>query len=220
MATPVVDTQATMELSPLQKLATKYPPALVQEVKKLADEENTKNFARLAEEVRAENKEQIDKALIEFKEKMTPPTPEQLQKLLTQELLEFKIIIKGRGKDEKEERHFVIQELPQKIEKKLLRLAKDRLVPIATEISSLTMNLLEGDAAKKLIDLMNAFEPVLDVLCSMAATILNPYGDLEDVDEQWVQDHLTTQRIATIVVAQFECNRLRDFLLLASKSFR
>jgi hypothetical protein len=214
MATPV------MELSPLQKLARDYPPELVQKVKDIVDEDNKLQMTQLATTIREENKKTIDDAIAELKSNMKPPSPEDIQKLLEQELLEFTMKIPLVGDEKETHRTFVIRELPQVIEKKLLRVAKTRLVPLATEISSLTMNLLEGDAAQKIVDLMNAFEPVLDAMADMVVTILDPYEKNKEIDVEWVQNHMTTQKIATVVIAQFECNRLRDFLSLASKGFR
>lgn len=211
-AAPVV---AEMGLSPFQQLVKDYPPDLVQKVRDILEQEKKKDLDILAATLREENTKAIDAAIKDIREKMAPPKPEDIQKLLDQEILEFNIDLPGKNGSEK--KTFVIRELPQKVEKKIIKVAKTKLVPIAQELSSLTMNLLEGDAAKKIIDLMNAFEPVLDVVTEVCAIVLNPYGDEKDIDVDWVQEHLSTQKIGTIVMAQFECNRLRDFFLLLSR---
>jgi hypothetical protein len=204
---------APMELSTLQKLGQEHPPELVQKIHDILEKKKDEELKELAEKIREENKKTIDLAIKELQEKMEPPKQEDIQRLLDQELIEFTLNVPGKNGDK---RKFVIRELPQKIEKKIVRLAKEKLVPIATDLTGLTMNLLEGNAAQKLENLMNALEPALDVLTDICAVVLDPYGE-EKIDKDWVQDNLTTKMIGTVVVAQFEANRLRDFFLLLSR---
>jgi hypothetical protein len=202
----VVVPQQEMGPSPLQELVKDYPADLVQKVHNILEAENKKQMDDLSVAVREENKKAIDAAMEEIQKKLKPPTQEEIQKLLNQELMEFTVTVGGT-----EKRKFTIVELPQAVEKKMVRVIRDRLVPIATEISALTMNLLQGDAADKLVKLMSTFEPALGVMTDLCVIVLNPYGDDKEVTLEWVEKNLTSQRILSIVVAQFECNRMRDF---------
>jgi hypothetical protein len=89
---------------------------------------------------------------------------------------------------------------------------------MASELGALTLNLLEGDAAKKVVQLMNAFEPALDVMIGICAICLNPFEDKDGVDEYWVRTNLGATRIAKIVTVQLEVNKMRDFFSLLFRS--
>jgi hypothetical protein len=113
---------------------------------------------------------------------------------------------------------FTIVELPHSVEKKILKRIKTILVPFASDLSAISMELLEGDAAKKIVQLMNTFEPVLDAMVALCTICLNPFDEEEDIDEAWVATHLSSTRIVKIVTAQLEVNRWRDFFSLLFRS--
>jgi len=170
---------------------------------------------KISAQIRQENEKVVKDAIERYRKELAPPTEEDMQKLLTQEYVEFKVDVKTKdAKGETVIKNFVISELSQKVEKKIYKKIKDILIPFSTELTALSMNLMEGDAAKKIVQVMNTFEPVLDVMSGIAAIALNPYGEDEDVTEDWVMGHLSSTRIAKIVMAQIEANRMRDFFSL------
>jgi hypothetical protein len=164
------------------------------------------------------NQKVVTEAIEKFRKEMAPPSEEDVQKLLSQEYSEYKVEVRIRaGKGEaqtNQTRTFTIQELPQKVEKKIYRKIKEVLVPVAQDLAALSMDLLKGDAATKIVHLMNTFEPVLDVMVGIATICLNPYGEEEGVTEDWVATNLSATRIVKIVTAQVECNKMRDFFSL------
>lgn len=188
-----------------EELEVEYGTRLETQVKEISaklQENNQKVMAEAVEKIRKE---------------MAPPSSNDVQKLLEQEYEEFTVEVLGRGKKTKT---FTLRELPQKVEKKIYKKIKDTLVPFSTEIASISMNLLEGDGAKKIVSIMNTFDPVLDVMVGIATICLNPYGEDEEVTEEWVAENLSSTRIVKVVTAQIECNRMRDFFSLLFRGSR
>ncbi len=176
-----------------------------------------KQMQEYGEKLQEQNKKVIDEAINDLRKKMEPPNPEDLQKLLDQEYLSFKIKVASSRDGKEAERQFVIRELPQLVEKKFYAKIKDRLVPLASDIAALTLNLLEGDAARKVVAALNSFEPFIDLSAELVAIVLDPYEE-EKITVEWVRANLSTTRIVAILNAQIECNRMRDFFSLLSRS--
>lgn len=179
-------------------LQVEYDTRLHQEIKTIS--------LRMQEE----NQKIVSEAVERIRKEMQPPSEKDIQKLLDQEYLEYTIEIPFKN----EKRKFVIRELPHAVEKKIYKKVTDMLVPLASEIASLSINLLEGDATTKVTKLMVTFQPLLDVMVGVCAVILNPFGDDEDVDEEWVRDNVSSTRIVKIITAQIDCNKMRDFFSL------
>lgn len=205
----------------MSAIGTVVDETLRQEIRKEVETEYADKFKADVAEFRAtletQNKDAIEKTIAEFRAKMEPPKPEEIQKLLEQEYVEFTVHTPGKTKSA-EKRKFVIRELPQEIEKKFYSKLKEKLLPLATEIEGMKINLEGADAFKRVLSLLNAFEPMLDVMAYTASLALNPYGDEEGINEKWIQKNLSSTRILQIVNAQIECNRMRDFFSLLSRS--
>jgi hypothetical protein len=173
-----------------------------------------KEIQEISAKMQVENKKVVEAAIERFRKEMAPPSTEDLQKMLEQEYVEFKIEVRtGKGTDAKV-KHFVISELPIAVEKKIFRTVKKILIPFASDLSAISMNLLEGDAAKKIVQLMNTFEPMLDVMVSVCTICLNPNEEDEEVTDEWVLKYVSATRIVKIVSAQMEANKMRDFFSL------
>ncbi len=198
----MADTQTavlSLEEKLRETLEAEYAAKLQAQVNEIA--------ARMTEE----NKKAVNDALEKMRKDMQPPAAGDMQKMLDQEYLEFKIEIQVGTETEK--RTFVIRELPQSIEKKMFKQIRTTLLPFASELAAMSMNLMEGDASKKIIQLINTFEPILDVMTELCAISLDPFGD-DSIDAEWVREHLSSNRIAQIVTVQAQANRLRDFFSL------
>ena len=180
---------------------------------KLEEEYNTRlqtEVDSISKRMTEENQKILNNAIEKFRKEMTPPSEQDIQKLLEQEYLEFTVAVKVG----KEKKSFTIRELPIEVEKKIYKKVKTILVPFASELSAMSMNLLEGDAAKKVVQLMNTFEPMLDVMVSVCTICLNPFEEDEEITEEWVRKNLGSTRIVKIVTAQVEANKMRDFFSL------
>jgi len=195
-----VDTPEVAETALRETLQKEYDTRLEEQVKEVTQ--------KLTEQ----NKQMLEETIEKIRKEMAPPSTEDVQKLLEQEYVEFEIDIKVHGK--KESRKFVIRELPNKIEKKIYKRIKDIMVPFSSELAALSMNMLEGDVAKKIVQIMDTFEPMLDTVVGVCTICLNPFGEEEDVTEDWVRENLSSTRIIKIVTAQMQCNKMRDFFSL------
>lgn len=167
----------------------------------------------ISKKMQEENVKIVNEAIERFKKEIAPPSEQDVQKLLEQEYVEFKFEVKTKGKDSKTF-NFTICELPIAVEKKIYKRVKQILIPVAQDLSALSLNLLEGDAAKKVVQLMNTFDPMLDLMISVCAIVLNPYEEEEEIDEEWVRKNLSATRLVKIVSAQMEANKMRDFFSL------
>jgi len=199
-----VQTEPELEQQIRTKLEEEYNSRLQEEIQKTSN--------RLIEE----NKKLVNETIERLRKEMAPPSEQDLQKLLDQEYLEFTIELPVKGR----KRKFTLKELPIAVEKKMFRKIKDILVPFSSELAALTVNMLEGDAGKKMVQLMNAFEPVLDVMIALCAICLNPYEEEEDITEEWVREHIGVTRMVKIVTVQLEVNKMRDFFSLLFHSTR
>lgn len=180
-------------------------------------------FKELSERLKAENSTALDAAIKQIREEMTPPKETDIQKLLDQEYLTFAVKIPCPyldGTTGTRLRLFTLVELPQSVERKILRQLKQKLIPITQELSALTVNLLSGDASEKIKALMESVEPVMDAMICVTTIILNPYGKEPGIDEDWVQENVSIDRILRIISAQMQCNRVRDFFSLVAQASR
>lgn len=171
-------------------------------------------IAEISQKMTQENQKIVSEAIERFRKEMVPPGEQDIKKLVEQEYMEVEFEIEAGKKKGGAKRKFTIRELPQAVEKRMFKKVKDRLVPFASELAGISMNLMDGDVAKKLVQVMNTFEPALDVMTSICTLCLNPFGDEEDIDEEWVANHLSSTRIVKIVTAQAQCQKLRDFTSL------
>lgn len=211
-------------------MSTAAAPAVMAEAQ-AQEELFQKKFQKAVEEIHdklaAKNDIELKKVIDDFHKSQQPPSKEEVQTLLDQEYLEFRVQVGVKGADTK--RTFVIHELPQAVEKKFYSRMKEVIVNLASEIESIKMkqaaseegkniiDLSEPDTFKKILSMMNAFGPVLDVVTYAATLSLNPYGEDKEITEDWVRDNLGSTRILMIVKAQAECNRMRDFFSLVSR---
>lgn len=203
-AVMAVEQQDATETALRETLQKEYDNRLASQVKEFTD--------KLSEQ----NQKALEQTIEKIRKEMTPPTADDVQKLLEQEYVEFEIDVSQRGKSEK--RKFVIRELPNAVEKKIYKRIKQILVPFSAELAALSMNLMEGDAAKKIVQMMDAFEPMLEAMVSICTICLNPFGEEEDITEEWVANNLSSTRILKIVTAQLQANKMRDFFSLLFQS--
>lgn len=166
----------------------------------------------VTEKLTEQNKVMLDETIEKIKKELAPPSTEDVQKLLEQEYIEFTLEVTDRKS--KDKKKFVIRELPNAVEKKMYKKIKQILVPFSSDLAALSMNLMEGDAAKKIVNMMDTFEPMLEAIVSVCTICLDPFGEEEDVNEEWVRQNLSSTRIVKIVTAQMQCNKMRDFFSL------
>lgn len=162
-------------------------------------EEELGKFQKEAEIVLKAELEKIRKA-------NTPPTPEEMQALLSQEYIEFKV----RIRDSSREREFVIRELPLNVEIKVLKQIQNTLSSRLREIST-----MQWDPGSTMIERIEAILGVvpgaMETLADCVAICLDPFGQ-EKIDGTWVQTNMGMPRIMAVVRAQIHVGRYRDFV--------
>ncbi len=174
-----------------------------------------KKLDQQVQDLIASNKTMIQGELDKLRKANEPLKPEELEKLVNQEYLEFKIELpKNRGRAARE---FVIQELPVKVEKKLVTALKKSLGSIIKDMSSLNWT-TEMSNLEKINELIDMVPGALETCAECASICLNPYGEEKDINNEWVLDNLTTGKILAVLQLQSEANRWRDFLSLVSRA--
>jgi hypothetical protein len=191
------------------------------EVRAEYDAKFVRDITSYQQRLKLENDAALKEVIDEFKKSQTPPTQEEIGKLLSQEYLTFDVEIPWESETLTEKiRKFTIRELPQSVEKKFYKLFKDQIVPRASEIGALSFEMTEGDVGKKIVSLLEIFDPGFDLMADACVMILNPRGKETAINREWVQDNLGSYRQWNIINAQIQINRLRDFFSQISRSSR
>jgi hypothetical protein len=169
----------------------------------------TDRMDKFTKELTERNETVVNEELEKIRALSKPMTPEDIQVLLSQEYMEFKVQLPGVPDGGTKE--FCITELPQSVERKFYNVMRTKVVPLIPIITAVTNKLFEGDALENIKDVVETIEPLMEVMCELAALCLNPRGELAWVTVDWVRDHLSTARMYQVLRAQLEANRLRDF---------
>lgn len=176
-------------------------------------------LARTTDDLRAQQTIAIKTAVEMWQkkeaEKMAPLSPEAIQQMLDKEYVEFKLKLPKDGKPVA----FTLRELPLFYEKKFFKIAKTTLADAVAELGGASFKLTDDDVFGQIVGLMDVFEPVFDVMCACCVICLNHDGELKWLDDEWVGKNLTSYRIMSIIQAQTELNKLRDFFSVLFQGF-
>ena len=194
--------------------AQKIMPAIVAQANRTATAAHAKAIEREVTELKASNERMINTEIEKFRAQNKPLEPADITKLLSQEYAEFAVTVKDRRPD-KDPRVFMIRELPQAVEKKIMAIIQKTLVPHLKEFSSVEWT-SAATVAEKMQRVIDVVPGALDTLSQVAQIALDPYGE-ESVTVEWVQNNLSSFRIAAIVEAQLLTSKVRDFFLAASR---
>lgn len=205
----------------LDKIKAQVQEELEPKLRAQLEEQNNIDIAKFKDEYRKINEESFKKFVLEWEEeerkKRKPLTPDELQKLLSKEYTKFSLEIEdSQGKIIP----FTLRELPQSIEREFYKIAKETLSLLTTEYSGLDLKTADGDVLEKMLGLMNMFDPVQDVFVKCVVLCLNPKKKIDYLTEDWVKDNLTNYRMITILLAQAEVNKMRDFFSILFQGFQ
>ncbi len=195
--------------------------AIEQKVREELQKEFDERFAKEIEDARkgleAANTKLIQETLEKYRKKLEPPDEKEIEKLLTQEYITFKVSIPGVAGAAP--REFTLYELPMEVERKLFAKVKEQLVPKLEDLAGFMGDgaLEGGDLLKKIKVGIETMDPTMGLLADACATCLDPYGKDSEINGAWVQKHMSSYRIWNVVIAQIQVNRLRDFF---SQAFR
>lgn len=176
--------------------------------------EYAEKLAKKSHELDEENNRIIGRAIEEWNanQKNKQLTPEQLEKLLSQEYVTFPVkVMCTDDSGEMKERTFTLVELPQAVEKKFYKMFKDKVKPHIARLAELVREVEGGKMDGKIETILELFDPAFDMLAAATAIVLNPYGKQKDVDEKWCAENLSSIRMWNIISAQEQINKLRSF---------
>lgn len=156
-------------------------------------------------------KTENQKALDEFYKANKPLEPQEIEKLLSEEYLEFKVKLATNGNNQE----FVIRELTQAAEMRFLKYLQKELVPHLKTIAAIewTPGASVSENLQRLIEFVPDIASMASELC---ATCLDP-NQKHNITAQWVQENLSTRRVITVIQAQIQAGRYRDFFSLGSR---
>lgn len=197
-----------------RKVAAKILPIVAGKANATAEARKAKDLEKLQLELTAQNKKLITEYLEDLKKQNTPPTIDELEKLVNQEYIEFTVKIRERS-GQGGEKIFTIRELPQAVELKLFKSVQRAIVPHLKQLSQLEFS---GEGmADKLQVVIDAVPELIDTLAENAALCLDPYN-AGGITKEWVQANLSSYRVMSIIEAQVTAGRFRDFFSAASRS--
>ena len=156
--------------------------------------------------------EEVKKLFEKWQSEQKPPSLEEIKTLLEQEYAEVTIKIPVYDdNDERKTETFIIRELPQSVERRFYKQFKERLKEKGPELAAFTQANLDQPFEKQLGAFLETFDGAFDVLADAVVLILNPRGKKQEINIQWVSDNISSNRMYSIIMAQVEVNRLRDF---------
>ena len=186
-------------------------PVLAGRANALAEKHKAEELQKLVTQLTTDNKKLVEAKLEEYRKALTPPTKEDIQKILDQEYIEFTLKV-GHGQEEKE---FVIRELPLAAEVKIVKALSKTLGERLQDISRLDWS--EGlGIVEKVKQIMTVVPGAMDTLADCCAIVLDPWNE-NGITADWVMKNVGATRLINILSAQFEVSKYRDFFSQASR---
>jgi hypothetical protein len=206
-----------------QQVQSELEPILMEELK----QKNTVDIAKFKDSLRKDMDvafaEEIKKLREEEQKKKKPLTHEEIQVLLTKEYVTFPVIIQD---EENKQHEFTLRELPQGVELELYKGAKNITSRIVKEANQISFKVVDNDLFQNILSLMDVFEPIQDFLAEACSLCLNPpkgnppKKKNDWLTPEWVKYNLSNYRIATIITAQVEVSKMRDFFSILFQGFQ
>lgn len=220
--TPIVSNSIDTTDSIKLQLRSELEPQIREEFKKKFEVD----IALFKDDLRKNNDEMLREAVQKFEEeerkKRIPLSADELQKLLSKEYVTFKVKLQK----DNDTIDFILKELPQSVERELYSIAKNSLASASQEFSGFNLRTFEGDVLQKILGMMELFQPLQDILAKCCVLCLDPprgenkVKKHEWLTEAWVIENLSNYRITTIVLAQVEVNKMRDFFSILFQGFQ
>lgn len=156
--------------------------------------------------------EEVKKLFEKWQSDQKPPSLEEIKVLLEQEYTEVTIQIPVYDdNDERKMEKFVIRELPQSIERRFYKQFKERVKEKGPELTAFAQRNIDVPFEKQLTSFLETFDGAFDILSDAVVLILNPRGKRAGINSEWVCSNIASNRMYSIILAQVEVNRLRDF---------
>lgn len=201
-----------------RSVAAKILPRLAAKVQAEERVRQAKKLDAQVTELKVANEKALKETLDKIQKDAKPLEPAEIEKLLSQEYLTVTFKVPRRGGDVKEQ-EFIIQELPASVEKKFVKVLKEKLMPYVKEITSVDFR-TEADQSAKIQKFIEIVPDALELMGELAVIVLNPRKEFDYVTQDWVMDNLSSYRIFNALMAQVAVNRIRDFFSGAYQEIR
>jgi hypothetical protein len=163
--------------------------------------------------------EGIQKLFNEWKEQQKPPTHEDIQLLISQEYETFSLKLDYVNDDGEEKSElFTLRELPQAAEKKFYKQFKDTVLSKVGALKALSQAEIDQPFEVKAKAFLELFDEAPAMMADAVVIVLNPFGKRKDINREWVQNNISSNRQWNIIEAQIQVNRLKDFFSRISRS--
>jgi hypothetical protein len=209
----------------LEAIKVEIRPSVIKEVSDSIRTEAETEIAKIKDSMRVDNDLLIKRSIKEWQDKQEsakkPLTPEELQILLNQEYVTFKVSVRKTKEDDSIELiELTLGELSQNKEEEFYKLAKDFVKENITSLGGNAFKLTEGDLFEKLGTMMDVFDPVFSTMAKACVICLNPDGKHKWLTTEWIQSNMNSFRIMNVIKAQTEINKLRDFFSELFQTFQ
>ena len=217
--TAIPDEVKMFETSEERDIALRLIPVLTlkatAQAKITAEAQKATEMQEWVDKLIAENQEILKAKLAEFQKSMTPPTAEELQKILSQEYVEFSLKLRYDGKA----REFMIRELPLAAETRLMKMVQKTLASMIKEIGAIDWQSKVGSntMVERIMKILEMVPGAIETLSDCCAVCLDPLGEDDKITGEWVQKNIGLGRLASILQAQLEVGRYRDFFSQVSR---
>ena len=185
-------------------------PRLAARVEQQAEAQKARELEKTVNELRDYTDKRLSATIEEIRKNATPPGPADIQMLLDQEYLSFKLTLPVNGNNTS----FTLTELPVSNEKMVLASVKSIVGDLMTEIGKWEWT-ADQPMIRRVERLLTVIPGALDIACAAVLVCLRLDGKEQP---GWVADNLSTFRIVSILHAQVQVNRYRDFLSLVSRT--
>lgn len=180
-------------------------------------------FSKFVKEQDEVIKTKLDETVEKWKKDQKPPTTEEIQQLLDQEYVTFTVpVVTYDDEGNAQNVIFTIRELPQKIEKRLYRQFRDKIMSKAGSLGAFTQANIDAPFETKIKNFLELFDESFELLAESVAMVLNPFEKRQvngkPVDREWVQENISSSRQWQIMEAQIQVNRIKDFFSKLSQS--
>lgn len=201
-----------------EELERKLRAEISKEYKDRFEAWKAKELADLEDTQRKTIQEELQKLHKKIQEEQKPLSREAIQQLVDQEYAEISItlpVLKDEDGSTVTET-FVLRELPQAIERKFYRQFKDRVKDKGSQLAAFAQKSQEESFEKTIVNFLETFDGAFDILSDAVSLILNPTGKRKDcngvlINSEWVANNISSNRSYSIILAQVEVNKLRDF---------
>lgn len=186
----------------------------------------TKEFASLKADQDVIIKKGLEELYAKYKEEQKPPTPEEITELLNQDYETFPVKVQVENNKEDGPEYttelFTIRELPQSAEIRFYKLFQDKIINKAADLQAFTQEGIDMPFETKVKSILNVIGESFDIMAETALIALNPFGKRKirgiDIDREWVQNNISSNRQWSIIEAQLKVNRVKDFFSRVSAS--